>query len=270
MGVAFLERTRFVLISPLGSICLSVLMTTASAGAQTASPEAPPLSTQASPPGQASGPEPWRFAVRPYLFLSGVTGSVTADPLTFPINSTLSDVVAKLKVGAFAAFTAEKGNWGVYADIQFISLAGEGSSARLDAELTLDNVIAEADLTLRPSAAPTLQFLAGVRVYSIDQVLSVTDEPRLESRTTVYDPILGAAGHWVLGEDFHFQIRSDIGGFGISSEFTYQLLMLLHWNVSETIGLPVGYRVLGNQINTGDIRMDTQMGGFVLGLDIRF
>jgi len=217
---------------------------------------------------ETASPSGWRLALRPYFFLSGVSGSVTAEPLTFPINSTVGELLGDVEIGAFVAFTAEKGQWGLYVDLQYISLVGEGTST-VDAKLALENVIAEADLTFRPSGVPTLKFLAGLRVYSLDQTLSFTSLPQIEATTTVYDPILGAIGEWRLGDRWGFEIRGDIGGFGISSEFTYQMMALFHAGLSDTVSIPFGFRVLGYQIKTGDVSMNTRMSGLVLGVDIR-
>jgi hypothetical protein len=131
-------------------------------------------------------------------------------------------------------------------------------------------VIAEADVTLRPGQAPTLKFLAGGRVYSIVQTLSIGGEPLPNATTTVIDPIIGAKGEWTLGDRWDFEMRGDIGGFGLSSEFTYQLFASARWDISHTLSLPFGYRILGYQIKTGDVWMDTRMGGLVLGLEFRF
>ena len=248
-------RRHFVLLAGLAAIHASATT---------------PARSQERTSGSSPTPAPvsdWDFSVRPYLFLSGVSGSIAADPLTFPINSSFGDVVDHLQIGAFLAFTAEKGKWGTYTDFQYIRLLGEGTTDREFATLTLENLFFEADVTLRPTAAPSLRFLGGARIYSIDQTLSLQNGTRYEANTTVVDPILGALGKWELGR-WGFEMRGDIGGFGISSEFTYQLLMLFHPHLSDTITMPIGYRVLGYQIKADDVEMSTRMGGLVLGLDV--
>ena len=127
----------------------------------------------------------------------------------------------------------------------------------------------EVDLTYRPSRARTLKFLAGVRMYSVDQTLNIRNLTPAESNTTVVDPIIGAVGVWDLSDAWHFEVRADIGGFGVGSEFTNQLMGLFHWQMTDRLRLPFGYRVLGYQIQSGDVWMNNRMGGVVVGLDIR-
>jgi hypothetical protein len=76
----------------------------------------------------AAKDSPWQFSLRPYFFLSGVSGSVTVSPVTVPINSSFSDLLNNLRPSGFVAFTAEKTPWGLVADFEYISLGGEGAA----------------------------------------------------------------------------------------------------------------------------------------------
>lgn len=206
--------------------------------------------------------------IRPYFWLSGVSGSVTAAPLTFPINSSFGDLLDNVEIGAFAAVTVEKERWGLYGDFQYISLVGEGTGAT-GATLELQNVIWEVDGFLRvPVGSGSLKFVGGVRVYSVDETLTPTNQQPIESNTTVADPILGAVGEWSIGKRWYFEMRGDLGGFGVGSEFTNQLSVVFQWQINDKLRLPFGYRVLGYQIKDGGVEMDTRMTGLVVGLDI--
>jgi hypothetical protein len=168
-----------------------------------------------------------------------------------------------------AAFAVDKGSWGGYADFQYISLAGQGSHA-LEAELTLKNIIAELDLTFSPPSARTLKFFAGARLYSVNETLTrPAPSNEYNASTTVVDPILGAAGNWSLGDAWRFEVRGDIGGFGVGSEFTYQMMALFHVALSDMFAIPFGYRVLGYKLDTGGVSMNILMSGLVAGFDIR-
>jgi len=210
----------------------------------------------------------WNFNLRPYFFLSGISGSVTVPP-TFPMNSRFGDLLKHVKLGAFINFTAQKGQWGASGDFQYINLYGEGSGF-LDVSLDLKNIIGEVDVFYQPDTAPTLRFLVGVRAYSVKQTITIEGIELPAASTVVVDPILGAYGSWKLGDRWDFELRGDIGGYGISSEFTYQLMALFHCEITESLAIPFGYRVLGYQIKQDEILMDMRMAGMVLGLDIRF
>ena len=251
-------------------ICLLVgLLAAATASvpalAQDASVEAEPTAL----PENTALASDWQFALRPYFFLSGLSGSITVTPVTIPVNSGFTDLVGNLKLGGFISFTAEKGQWGGSVDLQYINLYGE-SSGQADNSVDLKNMIGEADLIFRPAAAPTLRFLAGLRVYSVGQTVTLLGQEIPEVTTTVVDPILGAYGDWQIHRKWGFELRGDIGGFGVSSEYTYQLIGLFKWHISGTVDIPFGYRILGYQIKKDSVRMNTRMTGLMLGCDIRF
>lgn len=218
--------------------------------------------------GQPQDHSKWSWSIRPYFFLAGVSGSITSGALTLPINSSFSDILSHLQPSAFASVTAERGRWGGYGDFEFISLKGEGTGVA-GSTLKLENVIGEADLTFRPTGATSLKFVGGVRVYSVDQKLKVGNQPEQSSTTTVFDPVVGAMGDWALGSHWNFEIRGDLGGFGVGSEFTNQLAVVFLWRISDSVRLPFGYRVLGYQIDHGGVLMNTRMGGLVVGADFQ-
>ena len=206
--------------------------------------------------------------IRPYFWLSGVSGSVTAAPLTFPINSSFSDLLDNVKIGAFAAVTVEKKRWGMYGDFQYISLIGGGTGPS-GATLELQNVIGEFDGFLRiPAGSGSLKFIGGVRVYSVHETLTPNGGSPAKSNTTVADPIFGAVGEWSIGKKWDFEMRGDLGGFGVGSEFTNQVSLVFQWQINDKLRLPFGYRVLTYQIKDGGVEMDTRMTGLVFGLDI--
>jgi hypothetical protein len=272
-GAAYERRCQIMVIMNRGAARLQLLCAAVLTGLALSTPAWSQtadavISPEADVPQAVQAPG-WDFSLRPYFFMSGLSGAVTAGPVTVPINSGFGDLIDNLRIGGFLAFTAEKGQWGMYADFQYISLKGS-STGPIDAELGLDNLVAEADVSFRPANAPTLKFLAGLRLYSVEQSLSIRGNPQPEASATVVDPILAAQGEWRLGERWDFELRGDIGGFGVGSEFTYQLLALAHWNISRSVNLPFGYRILSYQIRTGDIWMNTRMSGLVLGLDFRF
>lgn len=211
----------------------------------------------------------WKFSLRPYFFLSGLSGSITVDPLTFPVNSSFSTLLQNVKIGGFISFTAEKGQWGLNSDFQYINLYGESEGLE-NTSLDLKNIIGELDVIFRPEMAPNLRFLLGVRAYSVSQNFVLAGVSLPEASVTVWDPVIGAFGSWALHNRWDFELRGDIGGFGISSEATYQMMGAFRFGLGESTSIPFGYRILGYQIQTGGVLMNTRMMGAFIGFDFRF
>jgi opacity protein-like surface antigen len=243
--------------------CLLLLLALASGPAAAQDAEPTPLEEN------ITISEGWNFSLRPYFYLSGLSGSITVNQVTVPVNSSFSTLLENVKFGGFISLTAEKGRWGVNADFQYINLYGE-SSGPTETSLDLRNVIGELDLIFRPEMAPTLRFLVGLRAYTVSQNILVVGRPLPEAKVTVYDPVIGAYGIWALHRKWDFELKGDVGGFGISSEATYQMMGGFRYGLGENTSIPFGYRILGYQIKKGDVRMNTRMMGMYIGFDFRF
>ena len=209
----------------------------------------------------------WTFHLSPYVFLAGVSGSLTLANTTFPINASLSEIVDNLRIGGFIAFEGNNGRWGFHTDLELISLVGNGSG-QTGVEYQLDTVILQADATFYPHE--TLSFLAGLRAFDLDQKLTFPTQPAEEASTTVVDPVFGAVGLWDLSEHWRFAMRGDVGGFGVSSEFTFQLSMFFGWRFSQNWSLDFGYRVLGYKINVDDVQTSVRLSGLLAGVTYGF
>ena len=126
----------------------------ASADAPLASTAAPRTTVQAAPaPEQA---DEWRFGASAYLWLAGTSGVVSQGTLGIPLDD------ADEASGAFLYFEAEKGRWGVSADLNVIETTDVTQIAGATATVDEDNLIGELCATWRPEENSTLQLLAGL------------------------------------------------------------------------------------------------------------
>jgi len=65
------------------------------------------------------------------------------------------------------------------------------------------------------------------------------------------DPLVGLKLRQPLGGRWHFTMQADIGGFGVSSDFAWELFLLIGRDVGKRGALGVGYRVLSTDYETG-------------------
>ena len=73
-----------------------------------------------------------------------------------------------------------------------------------------------------------------------------------------------------LGEGFHFRALGDIGGFGVGTDLSYQVLATLGVELSESCLLGVGWRHLGIDFDEEDLAMDVAFTGPLVGMSIAF
>ena len=69
---------------------------------------------------------------------------------------------------------------------------------------------------------------------------------------TFYDPILIIRLTTDINNEWLFQFRGDLGGFGIGSDFTWQLQAYAGYRFTTLFQLSVGYRMLGIDYDKGE------------------
>jgi hypothetical protein len=88
------------------------------------------------------------------------------------------------------------------------------------------------------------------------------------------DPIIGARYTTSLSKLWEFNSRFDIGGFGVGSDFTWNLVFLLGYRTSKSGQLLFGYRVLDVNRESGSgadfFKYDVTYSGPTLGYSFSF
>lgn len=88
-----------------------------------------------------------------------------------------------------------------------------------------------------------------------------------------FDPFIGARVRYDLSHTWSVQLRADIGGFGVGSEFSWQTIAFLGWRFDlfgADAALLVGYRALGQKYQDSDYEWDVIAHGPAFGLNIAF
>ena len=84
------------------------------------------------------------------------------------------------------------------------------------------------------------------------------------------DPIVGIKGQYDFNEKYFLRYNGDIGGFGVSSELSWQAFVGLGYNVSENFSIALGYRGLGSDYERRGFVYDVITHGPVIGFEFRF
>ena len=125
----------------------------------------------------------------------------------------------------------------------------------------------------------TIDAVAGVRWWDIDIDIKAT----LEGTTRSFgqdadwvDPVVGV--RWIprLADDWRLYVLGDVGGFGISSDFTWNVIAGVGWDAWEKATIFLMYRLLAVDYETGTpgtpdyFAYDTLTQGPMLGVTFRF
>ncbi len=217
-----------------------------------------------------------------YLWASGIEGRVGVGGNVIEVDISFSDVVENLDGALFLPLELRKGRWAAVLEVIAIKLGDQrGRPGRV-----FDRVDFESDQTLielspryrltRPGPL-TLEALAGLRLWHLSTTLTLHPADPLLPELTLgtgalwVDPIIGVRALAEPGGGWRLNGRGDLGGFGIGSEFTWQLIGLAGYEVASGTTLFAGYRHLDVDFEDEDdgFIYDTGTGGWVIGVAIR-
>jgi hypothetical protein len=112
----------------------------------------------------------WRYAIAPYIWGTGLDGTVTANQREVDVSADFSDLVEFVDVAGALRFEAIK-QWGFFGDIWFASLSDDADTPIGKVEVSFDQMIAEAGLlyAFRPDVTGYL----GARHQDLDGEIGI-------------------------------------------------------------------------------------------------
>jgi hypothetical protein len=214
-------------------------------------------------PVSAQTPAPekkWNFLVDVYFLFPNMNGEAgIGDAITVPVEADPGDVFSSLNFGLAVYFEASTKKWAITSDFFFMNLENEVTPVDpiVSGTVTADQGIWEAAVLYR--IAPFLELGAGGRLnhlkLGIDAVRNVfpsgTKEIDESASATWYDPILIARLSADIRDKWLFQLRGDLGGFGLGSDFTWQLQAYAGYRFAKLVQLTAGYRILSINYDGG-------------------
>ena len=235
-----------------GVAALAILLpaTALAAGSADTTAAAAPSSPSATPAGDR-----WNHQVALYIAGVGMSGKSAIGPVETDIDLSFSEIFDHLEVGGMAAYRGEKGNCAIMANALFVGLgAAKDLPLGGTAEADFDQTLFEVDGAWR--FAKHLEVYGGARLVDIDANLELRpiNGTTLEadgSKTWV-DPLVGLRYAVPIGKHWAFVGRADGGGFGVGSDFAWQVLTHFDWQISKHWGAAFGYVYLDIDYDDGD------------------
>ena len=254
-------------MTKLITLLVFVALVSVSATAQT--------DTGATAGSQTSTSEEWEFSVAPYIFFSGLKGTVGVQRQTALVNARFPDIFRNLDFAMMGTFEARKGNWMILTDAMYMSLSGKRITPSpffgdIDVEVKETIIDPEIGYRVLRHERGTIDLLAGVRLWHVKPHL--TFQPRIlplvdveESRNWA-DPVVGVRGIANLSPRVFVTTKFDVGGFGVGSDFTGQAFGGAGFQVKPRIALVGGYRYLrADYVSDEGFVFKTTMSGILLG-----
>ncbi len=214
----------------------------------------------------------WAFRVSPYAWYLNIDGDFTVQELNgVDASSTLFDDLD----GAFMIEgEVTKGPYALFGEFNYIDLDQSASAAGgfFGVDVEVDGVMSSlsAGYQLVDTGASTVHAFAGVRSWWIDTTVKFR---RLQTRSvdkSWNDPIIGLRGSTEIGDGFFIDGVTDIGGFGVGSEFQWEVIGRGGYAFNDHIAVAVGYRYLRVDFDENPLILDAEFKGPFAAVDIRF
>lgn len=215
--------------------------------------------------------ESWHYKLTPYLWNVSFDGNTSSGGNDVPVDTDYSFFTLDNLDSVFSlAFEANNGRYGILLDGLRARYGDTASNSIFDTQLAVELGFVEATFSYMPSNFDQLDFIGGVRYIFLDTQLVLTPGPTVESDHNWVDPLIGARYQNSLAENWYYQLRGDVGGFGVSSDLVLNLLATIGYKFNNTFGLDLGYRYVSIDFKEDDFLYDVSMYGIVLGLGISF
>jgi hypothetical protein len=201
----------------------------------------------------------WSYFVEPYILFPNMSGTVgLADLLDATVDANTNDIFGNLKMGAMLYAEASNDKWAIGSDLLYMSLAQgvRPGSNLISGEITTKQLSWE--ISGLRKVNPWLELGIGGNLNSINagvnlqlNILNSSVNRAREMTQTWFDPMLIARIKGKAGEKFIYQFRGEIGGFGIGSDFAWQMQAVAGYQFSKLFSVSGGYRIISLDYESG-------------------
>jgi hypothetical protein len=236
----------------------------------------------------ARAADDWEFAVAPYLLAPNINGEAGMgrfiDGADVDVDS--RDIFEHLDLGAMIhAEVRHRSGFGAIVDYSFMDLSGESDGpvvpgAEIKAEVFQGVFEAFASYRFEVTPQHKVDAYGGIRWWDIDVELKRRNAPGFnvteDKGDDWVDPVFGArwVAEWWPG--WRTSLASDIGGFGVSSDFSANVQGLIIYDAWKNVSFAAGYRALWVDYDNGKdgtsdyFSYDTVTHGPQIGVIFRF
>ncbi|MEJ1159875.1 hypothetical protein [Prosthecomicrobium sp. N25] len=195
------------------------------------------------------------------------------------MDATFRDILKNLDVGLMGAAEARYGNFLFIGDAIYVKLsASEKFKTRFSARANLDttNFVGTAAVGYRIVADPTytVDVIAAVRDYDVSTDVALHLGKRIAIRKSTdenwLDPMVGGRVGFNLSDRWFLAGTALVGGFGMSSDFSWDVIGTIGYRFTENVQALAGYRALGVDYHNDGFKYDIVQHGPFVGFRYKF
>lgn len=219
----------------------------------------------------------WDWMIEPYAWAASIgTDMRTVTPPTDADSETsFSDILDKLDGVFMVRVEGRNDDYGMFADFIYLGLAQGKQRRVLSTEADLDTRLLDAAFSFRfgGDRDTGLDVYAGLRYIDVDlSTRFIPDNPAFQPRTldagnSYADLLLGARYAWRLSDRWGLTLRGD-ASVG-DTDGTWSTSLMASYRTTHGAWL-VGYRHLDAEFGNGNVDVDLNLSGPLVGYGFRF
>ncbi len=216
------------------------------------------------------------FQITPYAWATGLGGSLGLGARKIEFDKSFRDVLSDLDGAFFLSAFARHERLVFLGDLSWSSSSRAGvlpapAPVRARGRLRQTSLTLAAGYRVIEAPGPTVDLLGGLRHWRIEASASAPALGFSETRRANFtDPILGVRLNAPIAPRWSSILYADIGGFGVGSRRSGQVLATVNYAVSSDVFLSAGFRHLEVDYRSGGLRVDTRLSGPLIGASFRF
>lgn len=227
-------------------------------------------------PEPAPSEDTWQHNISPYAWLAGLEGQVGFNGLPpQDIDLPFDTIWDNLDFAGFLSVNGHKGNWGYFIDAQYLKLEATDNGPRESGDLSLEQLKLTAGILYRVwhNEQTSLSLYGTLQYFYVDTQLDLEGPMgtrKFSHSENWVDPVVGFHMRHDFNEKWFCKFLGEVGGFGVSSDLSWQAMALFGYNINECWSLAGGYRHQYVDYEDDGFVYDTDTSGPMLGLTYKF
>ena len=219
----------------------------------------------------------WNSSLLIYLMGPNIDGDIGLGPVEGNIDLDPGDIFDAFDSGFLGLFGAEKDRWGFIIDTVYMDLSQDATSmgGQVTGEVGVEQLILGGLVSYKLNDSARLLF--GGLYVDLDNTLRLSgpiQERNFKVSEDWVDPVIGLRLTKQLSEKWELGGLAHIGGFGVGSDFTWQLSGDLTYAFTERTHLAMGFRYIDFDYEDGSgldyFKFDVAEYGLAVGLRFDF
>ncbi|MBP6627206.1 MAG: hypothetical protein KA187_07305 [Arenimonas sp.] len=226
-------------------------------------------------PAAAQESTGWEWELTPYFWAPSISSDLREDVPPVGNDAAFEDFIDKID-GAFLGHAEGQGeNFGVFADLLFLSLSDDKQYTRTSTASDLDSTVYEMAMVWSPGEVRYrgVEVFAGLRYLDVDLTIDVDPvdpiyAPRtLEAERSYSDFMLGLRYRADFSDKWGYSLRAD-GAWG-DTEGSYNAMATLYRQTGNG-EWSFGYRYFDTELRAARSSLTLTLNGPVVGYTFRF